>query len=96
MKMMLELELTTQFKRDLKKMRSQQKNKSQLDFVIEQLQQEQLLPFKYKDHNLAGNLHGYRECHITPDWLLIYKVVKDDCVHLLRLARTGSHSELFR
>jgi mRNA interferase YafQ len=96
MKMMLELELTTQFKRDLKKMRKQQKNKNQLDSVIEQLQQEQLLPFKYKDHNLTGNWHGYRECHITPDWLLIYKVVKGDCLHLLRLARTGSHSELFR
>jgi mRNA interferase YafQ len=96
MKMMLELELTTQFKRDLKKIKKQQKNKKQLDSVVEQLQQEQLLPIKYRDHHLVGNWHGYRECHITPDWLLIYKIVEGDCVRLLRLARTGSHAELFK
>jgi len=93
---MLELELATQFKRDLKKIGKQGKNKALLDAVIEQLQCEQSLHPKYKDHNLTGNWHGYRECHITPDWILIYRVIKDDCVQLLRLSRTGSHSDLFK
>lgn len=93
---MLELELATQFKRDLKKIGKQRKNKELIDDIVEQLQCEQPLHPKHKDHNLTGNWHGYRECHITPDWLLIYKVIKDDCVQLLRLSRTGSHSDLFK
>ena len=92
---MLELELATQFKRDLKKIAKQGKNKNLLDSIIEQIQNEKPLHLKHKDHNLTGNWYGYRECHITPDWLLIYKIVKDDCVQLLRLSRTGSHSDLF-
>lgn len=94
--MMLELELATQFKRDLKKIRKQRKNKELMDDIVAQLQHEQPLHPKHKDHNLTGNWHGYRECHITPDWLLIYKVIKDDCIYLLRLSRTGSHSDLFK
>jgi mRNA interferase YafQ len=93
---MLDLELSTQFKRDLKKIQKQHKNKDLLDSVIGQLQQERLLHSKYRDHNLSGSWSGYRECHITPDWLLIYKIIKDDCIQLLRLSRTGSHSELFK
>jgi len=94
--MMLELELATQFKRDLKKIKKQHKDKELLDSIVEKLQVEQPLPHKHKDHNLTGDWCGYRECHITPDWLLIYKVIKGDCIQLLRLARTGSHSELFK
>jgi mRNA interferase YafQ len=93
---MLELELATQFKRDLKKIVKEGKNKDHLDSIIEQLQNEESLDPKFKDHNLSGNWNGYRECHITPDWLLIYKIIKDDCVQLLRLSRTGSHSDLFK
>lgn len=93
---MLELELSTQFKRDLKKISKQNKHKDLLNEVIDLLQQEVTLHPKHKDHNLSGNWSGYRECHITPDWLLIYKTIKDDCVKLLRLSRTGSHSELFK
>ena len=93
---MLDLELSTQFKRDLKKIQKQYKNKDLLDDVIGQLQQEKSLHSKYKDHNLSGNWNGYRECHITPDWLLIYKIIKNNRVQLLRLSRTGSHSELFK
>lgn len=93
---MLEIELATQFKRDLKKLVKQRKNKVLLNSIIEQLQNEESLDPKHKDHNLSGNWNGYRECHITPDWLLIYKVIKDDCVQLLRLSRTGSHSDLFK
>lgn len=94
--MMLELEISTQFKRDLKKVGKQNKNKSLLDEIVVLLQKELPLPTKHKDHALVGDWFGFRECHITPDWLLIYKVIKDECVQLLRLARTGSHSELFK
>ena len=93
---MLDLELSAQFKRDLKKIQKQRKNKELLDDVIEQIQYQNTLHPKYKDHNLSGNWNGYRECHITPDWLLIYKIIDDDCVQILRLSRTGSHSDLFK
>lgn len=93
---MLELELGSQFKRDLKKIVKQGKSRKLLDSIVEQLQRGEPLAPKYKDHNLSGNWSGFRECHITPDWLLIYKIIKDDRLQLLRLARTGSHSELFK
>ena len=93
---MLELELATQFKRDLKKIAKQGKNRELLNSIVEQLQNEEPLHPKHKDHNLSGNWDGYRECHITPDWLLIYKVIKEECMQLLRLSRTGSHSDLFK
>lgn len=93
---MLELELSTQFKRDLKKIVKQGKNRKLLDAIVEQLQKEEPLDARYKDHNLSGNWYGYRECHITTDWLLIYKIINDECVQLLRLSRTGSHSDLFK
>ena len=70
---MLELELSTQFKRDLKKIQKQRKNKELLDDIIGQLQQEKPLDSKHKDHNLSGQWNGYRECHITPDWLSFIK-----------------------
>ena len=93
---MLDLEITNQFKHDLKKINKQQKNNQLIDALIVQLQHEQTLHPKHRDHGLTGDWNGYRECHITPDWLLIYKIIKDDCVRLLRLARTGSHSDLFK
>ncbi len=92
---MLELDLSKQFKKDMKKIGKQRKDKMKLNHVVELLQQEESLPSKCRDHELVGNWKGYRECHIDPDWLLIYKV-HGDSVRLLRLARTGSHSELFR
>jgi len=91
----LKLELSTQFKKDLKKISKQGKDKSKLDDVIHTLQKEELLPKKYRDHELIGNWKGYRECHIAPDWLLIYKIYQGN-VRLLRLSRTGSHSELLK
>ena len=71
---MLDLEITNQFKRDLKKVCKQRKNIQLLDELIMQLQHEKTLHSKHKDHNLTGAWYGYRECHITPDWLLIYKI----------------------
>ncbi|HAT1824499.1 TPA: type II toxin-antitoxin system mRNA interferase toxin, RelE/StbE family [Legionella pneumophila] len=61
--------------------------------MVESLQRQESLPPKNCDHSLCGNWKGYRECHISPDWLLIYK--SDEQLKLLRLARTASHSELF-
>lgn len=92
---MLELELATQFKRDLKKITKQGKSRKLLDSIVEQLQKQEPLDLKHKDHSLTGNWGGYRECHLTPDWLLIYKIIIDDRIQLLRLSRTGSHSDLF-
>lgn len=91
---MLDIYRSTQFKKDLKKIRKQSKNLLLLQEIVDLLCQSQLLPEKNSDHPLVGNWKGYRECHITSDWLLIYKV--EDEVSLLRLMRTGSHSELFQ
>ena len=92
---MLELELSSQFKKDLKKIRKQGKDKSKLDAAVEILQNEVPLPKKFRDHELIGNWKDYRECHIAPDWLLIYKICQGS-VRMLRLSRTGSHAELLR
>ena len=66
---------------------------SKLKKVIELLANKQPLPQKNKDHNLIGNYSNCRECHITPDWLLIYEVLDNELV--LHLLRTGTHSDLY-
>ncbi|HAT1922096.1 TPA: type II toxin-antitoxin system mRNA interferase toxin, RelE/StbE family [Legionella pneumophila] len=91
---MLEIVRSTQFKRDLKKIIKQGKDLDLLQEIVEALQRQESLPAKNCDHSLSGNWKGYRECHISPDWLLIYK--SEDQLKLLRLARTGSHSEIFQ
>ena len=68
-------------------------NLSLLTEVLKLLADGEPLPAKYKDHNLTGNFKGCRECHITPDWLLIYEVSNGDLI--LYLTRTGTHSDLF-
>ena len=68
---MIKLELSTQFKKDLKKIKKQGRDKEKLDATIRILQKEELLPQKYRDHELIGNWRGYRECHIESNWLLI-------------------------
>lgn len=90
---MLEIRRTTQFKKDLKKIIKQRKNLALLEEIVQQLQKSLPLKPKNRDHVLVGDWSGFRECHITPDWLLIYKI--EDELQLLRLARTGSHSDLF-
>jgi mRNA interferase YafQ len=87
---------STKFKKDLKRVTKQGKNRKFIDDVIEKLQYQQPLPQKNRDHPLIGDYQGYRECHITPDWLLIYRVINNHSVELLELTRTGSHSELFK
>ena len=74
-------------------MKKQGKNMSLLQEVIDTLLSENILDPKYHDHPLAGNYTGFRECHIQPDWLLIYAI--DNGLLLLTASRTGSHSDLF-
>lgn len=89
---MYKITRTKQFKRDYKRIIKQNKNINELDNVIITLSQGKLLDKKYFDHKLIGNYRGRRECHIEPDWLLIYKLEKDEII----FERTGSHSELFK
>lgn len=90
---MLDEVLTSGFKRDYKKIKKQHKNLTLLREVVNQLKLGETLDVKYKDHQLSGDWVGSRECHITPDWLLIYEI--DEAEGVLNLIRTGSHSELF-
>jgi mRNA interferase YafQ len=83
---------TTQFKKDYKRIKKQNKDLSKLRTAIEKLAAGQLLEPKYHDHQLSGNWKGHRDCHIEPDWILIYRISVDD----LYLERTGSHSDLFK
>lgn len=68
-------------------------NHEDFEFVVNELINERPLDEKYRDHNLEGNWKGFRECHINPDWLLIYQIDNNDLI--LTLARTGTHSDLF-
>lgn len=92
---MLKTEFTGQFKRDFKLAIKRGCNPDELQKVITLLVNEQPLPEKYRDHALTNsrNYTDMRECHIEPDWLLIYKVYRD--MLILKLIRTGSHSDLF-
>jgi len=90
---MLDVRFTNRFKKDLAKLERQGKNPEKLYTVIDSLRQEIKLPEINHDHSLSGEWAGCRECHIEPDWLLIYKI--NNSVLELVLIRTGSHSELF-
>lgn len=90
---MLDIQYEKSFKKDYKRMLKRGCNPQNLQDVLSFLVNQQPLPEKYRDHNLSGNYAGYRECHIEPDWLLIYKIFNDKLV--LVLTRTGSHSDLF-
>ncbi|MEL7068728.1 MAG: type II toxin-antitoxin system YafQ family toxin [Cyanobacteria bacterium J06581_3] len=80
-----------QFEKDLKKMIKRGKSGDKIRPVIQKLVQEEPLEPRYRDHKLVGNYKGRRECHIEPDWLLIYKVTAEEIV----FERTGTHSDLF-
>ena len=92
--MKYEVKFTSQFKNDLKLAKKQGKNLEKMYSVIEKLANGEALEAKFRDHDLTGNYKGCRECHIEPDWLLIYEIIGD--VLVLMLYRLGSHSELFR
>ncbi len=91
--MTYEISVTTQFGKDLKLARKQGKDENLLWEIVEKLANGETLDEKFKDHNLAGNYAGYRECHVHPDWLLIYK--QENNILVLLLYRLGSHSDLF-
>lgn len=88
----MNIHYTTQFKKDYKRIKKQNKNLDKLKAIIEKLINGKVLELKYKDHQLYGNWRGHRDCHIEPDWILIYRSTADE----LFLERTGSHSELFK
>lgn len=81
----------TSFKKDIKKLKKRGKDLNKLKSVIDILVEQTPLPARYRDHALAGNWIGWRDCHIEPDWLLVYKLKQDTII----LGRTGSHSDLF-
>jgi mRNA interferase YafQ len=89
---MKKIETTTKFNKDLKRIVKQRKDISLIKKILETLQKDEPLPVKNRDHKLTGNYNGYRECHITPDWLLIYRIMEET----ISLERTGSHSDLFK
>lgn len=93
MKPHLDIIWTTQFKKDYRQAMKRHREIGLLDDIIRKLAGGEALPEKNRDHALAGNFVGYRECHIQPDWLLIYRIEKDLLV--LTLSRTDSHSDLF-
>lgn len=84
---------TTKFKKDLKKASKRNLKIEKLEKVIDILANGEMLSEKYRDHELNGNYSGCRECHIEPDWLLIYEIHNDKLI--LILTRTGTHSDLF-
>ena len=82
---------TNSFAKDIKLAQKRGENIDKLKKIIELLVNKEPIPQKYRDHNLVGNFIGRRECHIEPDWLLIYKIDKDEII----FERTGTHSDLF-
>lgn len=88
---MLKASFTTRFKRDLKRVKRRGKNTDKIKDIMAKLIDEEELEVRFRDHPLVGNYSGRRECHIEPDWLLIYKVLDDEII----FERTGSHTDLF-
>ena len=88
-----EIRFTNRFKKDIKHAKKQGKDLDKLFKIIEKLAQGKTLEAKYRDHSLTGDYKGTRECHIEPDWLLIYEIFED--ILVLSLQRIGSHSDLF-
>jgi len=89
---MRHIEYAGQFKRDLKKAKKRGLDMQKIKEPIRLLIEEEPLPPVYRDHPLTGNWRGYRDLHIEPDWLLIYRISEN----MIRFERTGSHSDLFR
>ena len=89
--MALELLTTTAFEKDLRRVNKQGKDLDKLDTIVNTLQAEEQLPPRCRQHPLRGNWAGHWDCHIEPDWLLLYKLTDKALI----LVRTGSHAELF-
>ena len=91
-----EIIYANQFKKDMKLARRRHLPEEDLIEVVTDLANDIPLPAKNKDHALQGEFAGCRECHIRPDWLLIYSKESDGELHILNLLRTGIHSDLFK
>lgn len=90
---MYAIKTTAQFRRDLRTVKKRGYDIDLLTEVVKKIAAGETLDKRYNDHSLKGKYEGYRECHITPDWLLIYKI--SDTTLILGLTRTGTHSDLF-
>jgi mRNA interferase YafQ len=82
------------FKSDLKRIIKRGASPALMDVVLDYLETGQLLPAKHKNHRLSGNYSGFWECHVKPDWILIYWI--DETKKIVYLSRTGTHSDLFK
>ena len=89
---MMQLQVTSKFKKDYKRCKKRGLDMGVLQDVIESLLNGETLDAKHRDHSLSGEYQGFRECHVQPDWLLIYRISKDRLI--LTAVRTGTHSEL--
>lgn len=90
---MYRLEFTNQYLKDLKLARKRNFDEEKLNVLIQIILSGEKIPATYRNHSLKGNYKGFSECHITPDWLLIYS--KNESLELVTLTRTGTHSDLF-
>lgn len=91
---MYELQYSGQFKKDLKLMVKRGANVEDIRTVLQMLESQGQVEDSYKPHILSGKYEGIWECHIKPDWLLLYDIT--DTIKLVRLVRTGTHSDLFK
>ncbi len=89
---MKKIRFSNKFKKELKLTKKRGKNLSKFNEAMELLEREIDLPETYRDHGLQGKFVGCRDCHIEPDWLLIYRILEDEIV----FERTGTHSDLFK
>jgi mRNA interferase YafQ len=89
---MLQVRTTTRFRRDVKRVRKQGRDLQILQTVMNEIASGNPLAPRFRDHVLRGNYKGRRECHLAPDWLLIYRTTQTEAV----FERTGSHAELFK
>ena len=90
---MLTIRYSARFRKDYKNIKKRGYDTRLLEKVLEVLSSQQPMLSKYRDHALIGDYKGHRECHITSDWLLIYKIIDSELI--LELTRTGTHSDLF-
>ena len=90
---MLTIKYGATFKKDYKRILKRGYDIRRFEAVVRILSEKKPLPAKYRDHELSGNYKGCRECHITPDWLLVYEINDDELI--LYLTRTGTHSDIF-
>ena len=90
----MNVRFSTACQRDLKRLKKQGKNLVRFFAAIDMIANGDVLPERFHDHPLSGNWEGYRDCHIAPDWILIYKIDKENNEVVLVCVRTGSHAEL--